>query len=199
VGYTNPKSTSQGLSTARLTAAGLRIGDAKLVKTGGFGEGVAALDVGLIDIAPMPEPLVSKFEGKLRAPATAEHVLPALNNVIGAATMTAMETQGEKLRAILRARRTAVKFIYANPNEAAAVLARVHRMDPNITRKAVNNLVRGQINGVGYWGEGGIRMGSLQRMLKMQEDLGTIALGYDIKALIDTSFLPEDMREPDPR
>jgi NitT/TauT family transport system substrate-binding protein len=56
IGYTNARSTSLGLAMLLLEKAGLKPGDAELVRTGGFGEGVAALDTGLVDIAPLPEP-----------------------------------------------------------------------------------------------------------------------------------------------
>jgi NitT/TauT family transport system substrate-binding protein len=45
IGYTNPRSTSQALATLVVQAGGLRTEDVELVKTGGFGEGVAALDM----------------------------------------------------------------------------------------------------------------------------------------------------------
>src|SRR4249920_1390168 len=66
IGYTNPRSTSQALANMLLGIAGYKPEDAELVKTGGFGEGVAALDAGLIDIAPTPEPLWSNDKGKHR-------------------------------------------------------------------------------------------------------------------------------------
>ena len=44
IGYTNPRSTSQALAIALLQSGGLKTEDAELVKTGGFGEGIAALD-----------------------------------------------------------------------------------------------------------------------------------------------------------
>jgi NitT/TauT family transport system substrate-binding protein len=70
IGYTNPRSTSQGLAMLLLTKAGLKAGDAELVRTGGFGEGVAALETGQIDVAPIAEPLWSQFQSKYRARAT---------------------------------------------------------------------------------------------------------------------------------
>src|SRR4051812_321882 len=47
MGYTNPRSTSQALDAMLLQAAGYKPEDVELVKTGGFGEGVAALEAGL--------------------------------------------------------------------------------------------------------------------------------------------------------
>src|SRR6516164_6403202 len=50
IGYTNPKSTSQALANLLLESAGYKEGDVEKVKTGGFGEGVAALEAGQVDI-----------------------------------------------------------------------------------------------------------------------------------------------------
>jgi NitT/TauT family transport system substrate-binding protein len=55
IDYTNPKSTNQGLTAGLVAAAKLSLSDVETVKTGGFGEGVAALDLGLIDVAPVPD------------------------------------------------------------------------------------------------------------------------------------------------
>ncbi len=64
IGYTNPRSTSQALARMLLQAGGYTEADAELVKTGGFGEGIAALDSGQIDVAPITEPLWSKVKDK---------------------------------------------------------------------------------------------------------------------------------------
>ncbi len=77
IGYTNPRSTSQALAILLLQAAGYKPEDAELVKTGGFGEGVAALDLGHIDVAPMAEPVWSKFKSKYRGIATASEIAAA--------------------------------------------------------------------------------------------------------------------------
>src|SRR6266576_2933765 len=53
IGYTNPRSTSQALDILMLQKAGLKPEDAELVKTGGFGPMVAALELGQIDCAPV--------------------------------------------------------------------------------------------------------------------------------------------------
>ena len=67
IGYTNPRSTSQALAILVLEKAGLKPDDAELVKTGGFGEGIVALDLGAVDITPIPEPLWSQHKDKYRA------------------------------------------------------------------------------------------------------------------------------------
>ncbi|MGA8001461.1 MAG: ABC transporter substrate-binding protein, partial [Pseudolabrys sp.] len=89
IGYTNPRSTSQALDILMLKKAGLKPEDAELVKTGGFGPMVAALDLGQIDVAPVTEPLWSKMKDKFRVLITGAEALPPLDNVVGVATAQA--------------------------------------------------------------------------------------------------------------
>jgi NitT/TauT family transport system substrate-binding protein len=196
IGYTNPKSTSQGLAFGLLTAAKLTPADVELVKTGGFGEGVAAIDVGLIDIAPVPDTLWLKAQAKLRPIATSEEVLPALSNVVGVATIAATETQGDKLRAILRAHRRAVQFMYAHPDEAGDIIAAAYRLDPADMRKMMEDLVKVKVAGRTYFNEGRFYIDGIERMLKMQENIGTVTGTYDLMGSIDMRFLPEDLQKP---
>jgi NitT/TauT family transport system substrate-binding protein len=196
IGYTNPKSTSQGLAFGLLTAAKLGVSDVEMVKTGGFGEGVAAIDVGLIDIAPVPDTLWLKARAKLRPIATSEEVLPALSNVVGVATIAATEAQGDKLRAILRAHRKAVQFMYSNPDEAADIIAKAYRLDPGDMRKMMARLITVKVDGRPYFNEGRFYLDGIERMLKMQENVGAVTGTYDLAASIDMRFLPADLQEP---
>ncbi len=94
IGFTNPRSTSQALDILILETVGLKPEEAELVKTGGFGESVVALNVGLIDAAPIADPVWSKNEGELRIIVKASDALPPLCNVIGVATGAAVAEKG---------------------------------------------------------------------------------------------------------
>jgi NitT/TauT family transport system substrate-binding protein len=196
IGYTNPKSTSQGLTSGLVAAARLSMSDVDTVKTGGFGEGVAALDLGLIDIAPVPDLIWIRSGAKLRPIATAEEVLPALSNVLCVVTDQAAETQGDKIRAIIRARRRAVQFMHEHPDEAADIIAATNRIDPAATRELVRKLLDVKVDGRPYWNEGRIYFDGINRMLKMQESIGNVQPPYDVEKVTDTRFLPDDLKEP---
>jgi NitT/TauT family transport system substrate-binding protein len=196
IGYTNPKSTSQGLTSGLVAAAKLSMSDVETVKTGGFGEGVAALDLGLIDIAPVPDLIWIRSGAKLRSITTAEEVLPALSNVLCVATVEATETQGDKIRAIIRARRRAVQFMNEHPDEAADIIARVNRIDPEATRDLLHKLLAVKVDGRSYWNEGRIYLDGIDRMLKMQESIGNVKPPFDVEKVMDTRFLPDDLKEP---
>ena len=86
---------------------GLKPDDAELVKTGGFGEAVVALNLGLIDASAIARSVWSKNKSQFRV-LVAGDVLPPLCNVIGVTTGEAAATKGDFIRAVLRGRRKAV-------------------------------------------------------------------------------------------
>ncbi len=194
IAYTNPRSTSQALATLVLQSGGLKTEDAELVKTGGFGEGIAALDAGLVDAAPIPEPLWSKFKDKYRAIAKASEMLPPLSNVVGVAVSAQAEAKGDFIRAVIRARRKAVEFMTKNPDEAGDIVAKAYNIEPAIARAAVANLTTSKTNGVPYWGAGAIHMEGLKRTIEVQKSVGAITGDIDAASMIDTRFLPDDLK-----
>jgi NitT/TauT family transport system substrate-binding protein len=194
IGYTNPRSTSQALARMLLQTAGLTEADAELVKTGGFGEGIAALDSGQIDVAAITEPLWSKVKNKYRAVVVASEVLPPLDNVVGVATVEMMEKKGDFIRAVIRARRKAVIFMREHPDEAAIIVAKEYNIDLDVAKSAVRNLTTSKTQGVPYWGEGAIYMSGLMRMIEAQRAVGAITGEVDYNKIIDTRFLPDDLK-----
>ena len=194
IGYTNPRSTSQALANLLLQSGGYKPEDAELVKTGGFGEGVAALDLGQIDVAPIPEPLWAKYKNKFRAVAAAKDLLPPLDNVVGVATPAMMSARPDFIRAVIRARRKAVEFMYSNPDEAGDIVAKAYNLEPDIARSAVRNLVSASTNGVPYWGNGQIHLDGLKRMIDVQKSVGALSGEFDYAKIVDTRFLPDDLK-----
>jgi NitT/TauT family transport system substrate-binding protein len=194
IGYTNPRSTSQALAMMLLTIAGYKPDDAELIKTGGFGEGIAALDSGQIDVAPITEPLWSKVKNKYRAVVVANDVLPPLDNVVGVTTVEMAEKRADFLRAVIRARRKAVQFMKEHPDEAADIVAKQYNLEPEVARSAVRNLTTSTTKGVPYWGDGQIHMEGLKRMIEAQRSVGAITGEVDYSKIIDTRFLPDDIK-----
>jgi NitT/TauT family transport system substrate-binding protein len=194
IGYTNPRSTSQGLAMLLLSKAGLKADDAELVRTGGFGEGVAALETGQIDVAPIAEPLWSQFQSKYRAVARATDLLPPLDNVVGVTTVNMAAQRGDFIRAVIRARRRAVEFMIANPDEAGDIVAKDYNLGPAVARMAVRNLTTSKTEGIPYWGPGQIHLDGMKRMIEVQRMVGAINGAVDYDKIIDTQFLPDDLK-----
>ena len=195
IGYTNPRSTSQALDILMLQKAGLKPEDAELVKTGGFGPMVAALELGQIDCAPVTEPLWSKESDKYRVLITGAEALPPLDNVVGMATTEAMRTRGDFIRAVIRARRRAVEFMIAHPDEAGDIVAKPFNITPEVARRAVRNLTTSMTQGVPYWGDGRFHLSGMKRIIEVQKSVGALQGDIDITKMITTEFLPDDLKK----
>src|SRR3954462_7248638 len=196
IGYTNPRSTSQALAILVLEKVGLKPADAELVKTGGFGEGVGALDLGAVDITPIPEPLWSQHQGKDRAVVKASELLPPLDNVVGVTTGKAAAARGDFIRAVIRARRQAVDFMYATPDESADIIAKVYNLSADVARGALKNLLAShEKSSVRYWSGGEINLKAMNEMMRAQKIVGALKDDPDWSKTIDESFLPDDLKK----
>ncbi len=195
IGYTNPRSTSQALDTLMLEKAGLKPEDAELVKTGGFGPMMAALELGQIDVAAVTEPLWSKNKDKYRVLITGAEALPPLDNVVGVVTGEAAKTRGDFIRAVIRARRRAVKFMTEHPAEAAEIIAKPFNISKEVAESAIRNLTTSMTQGVPYWGEGDIHLEGMKSIIEVQRSVGALTGEIDLSKIIDTSFLPDDLKK----
>ncbi len=196
IGYTNPRSTSQALNVLLVQTIGLTQADVIPTKVGGFGEQVVALDIGAIDVATLADPVWSKNSAKLRTVVRAADALPPLCNVIGVATGKAIAEHGDFLRAVLRARRKAVEFMYAHPDEAGDIIARVYDLDPTIARQAVHNLTTMAPGATRpYWGTGRFDIKGMDGMIAAQRGVGAYSGTPSWDKMIDRSFLADDLRK----
>jgi len=194
IGYTNPRSTSQALDILLLETAGLKPDEAELVKTGGFGEAVVALNLGLIDASAIADPVWSKNKAQFRVLVSANDVLPPLCNVIGVTTGEAAASKGDFIRAILRGRRKAVEFMHAHPDEAAAIVAKTYNIDLDVAKSTIHNLVAPSKSGVPYWAAGSFDFAGMDRMIRAQKLVGALTGEVDWSKLVDTSFLADDLK-----
>jgi len=194
IGYTNPRSTSQALDILLLEAAGLKPDDAELVKTGGFGEAVVALNLGLIDASAIADPVWSKNKSQFRVLVSASDVLPPLCNVIGVTTAEAAASKGDFIRAILRGRRKAVEFMHSHPDEAAAIVANAYNLDLDVAASTIHNLVAPSKSGVRYWSGGNFDLAGMDRMIRAQKLVGALSGDVDWGKIVDTSFLADDLK-----
>lgn len=196
IGYTSPRSTSQALNVLVLKQAGMAPTDARLTKAGGFGEQVVELNLGALDVVTLADPVWSKNAPGLRAVMRAGDVLPPLANVVGVATGKAIAQHGDFLRAVLKARRMGVEYIYAHPDESAAIVAKAYNLDPAVAKQAIHNLVQpAKPGGLPYWGLGRFDMAGMNRMLEAQKAVGALSGAVDWNRIIDRRFLPADQQK----
>src|SRR6478752_276123 len=193
LGFTNPGSTTQALTLLLLEKVGLKPSDVTMTAAGGFGPGLTALENGGIDVMALTDPLTSKNAEKYRVIGWGRDLFPPMNNVVGIATTKAMKEHGDTLRAIIRARRRGVEFMKANPKEAAQIIATVYKMEPAVIENAIRQ-TGVTVDGVSYWGPGGINYKGLDNMIRAQKLVGAIKGDVDWSKIVDESFLPEDLR-----
>jgi NitT/TauT family transport system substrate-binding protein len=194
IGYTNPRSTSQALDILLLKKAGMNPEDAELVKVGGFGPMIPALELGQIDVAPVTEPLWSKNKDKFRVLITGAEALPPLDNVVGVATGEAIKTKGSFIRAVIKARRRAVEYMIEHPDESGDLIAKDFNITPEVARNAIRNLTKSMTQGVPYWGSGEIHLDGMNRIIEVQKSVGALKGEFDLSKMIDTQFLPDDIK-----
>jgi len=194
IGYTNPRSTSQALDILLLQKAGLKPEDAELVKVGGFGPMIPALELGQIDVAAVTEPLWSQNKDKYRVLIAGAEALPPLDNVVGVATGDSIKKHGNFIRAVIRARRKAVQFMIDNPDEAGDLVAKDFNITPEVARSAIRNLTKSYTEGIPYWGTGQIHLEGMRRIIEVQKSVGALQGEFDLTKMIDTQFLPDDIK-----
>ena len=195
LGFTNPRSTTQAMDVLLLNTLGMKREDVTLVKTGGFGPMVVALQNGGIDVAPFAEPVYTKRKNDYRVLVAAPDILPAVTNVVGVTIGEVAKTKGDFIRGVIRARRRAVEYIYFNPIKAAKLIAPAYKLDVAVVEEILLKLIASTgSGGVPYWGPGDLRYGPMDSMIKAQKEVGAISGEVQWSDLIDESFLPKDLR-----
>jgi NitT/TauT family transport system substrate-binding protein len=94
-----------------------------------------------------------------------------------------------KLRALLAARQEGVRYTYAHPDEAADITAKAYTGDAALYRKVFTHFVV-----MHYWEEGAFDYTGMNRMMEGLRILGQIKGDVDWSKIVDTSFLPPDLK-----
>ncbi|TAJ35245.1 MAG: ABC transporter substrate-binding protein [Reyranella sp.] len=188
--YSRPKSVSESITLAVLKSWDVPVADVKMVAIGDFGAGLTALEHNKIDIAIIPEPIYSQKEKagvKYKVLPWLDEKLPAYAQTVGIATDEAIAKHGPKLKAVIEARRKGVEFLYANPKESAAILAKAYNLPPDVAASAINNILK--MNPT-WWNHGELKQPLMEAMAEALGSVGALQLPIDWKAAINASFLP---------
>src|SRR5262249_52028376 len=109
---------------------------------------------------------------------------------VGIATGDLMKKNPEKLRKIIAARREAVQFMNAKPEEAAKMLeTHFPKMPPEVLHKVTVQLAQ-----AGYWSEGKLEREPMENMARGLKLVGDLKEDVDWSKFIDASFLPKDLQ-----
>ncbi len=85
--------------------------------------------------------------------------------------------------------------MYSNPDEAGMIVAKVYNLEPVIAEKAIHNLVSSNgKSGTPYWGPGKFDIEGMNRMIRAQKIVGALTGDVDWSKIVDTRFLPDDLK-----
>jgi NitT/TauT family transport system substrate-binding protein len=189
VSFTSPGSVTNMLILMCLKAAGIDSKDVKIMPAGDLGANLSAVLNKAVDAGMTGEPLWSENKHRVK-PAfwTKDCFPPEMTQTVMITTDEYAKTGGDKLRAIIAARREGVDFIMKNPDEAADIVAKAYNGDPKLYREVFKNFVS-----INYFGDGRLNFKGMNRMAEGMQLVGTLKAAPDWKKMVDPSFLPKDI------
>jgi NitT/TauT family transport system substrate-binding protein len=189
VSFTSPGSVTNMLILMCLKAANIDPKELKLLPAGDLGANLSAVLNRAVDAGMNGEPLWSENKGKVK-PAfwTKDCFPPEMTQTVAITTTEFAQTGGDKLRAIIAARREGVEYIIKNPDESADIVAKAFNGDPKLYREVFRHFVE-----INYFGDGRFNFKGMDRMAEGMQLVGTLKAPPDWKKMIDPSFLPKDL------
>lgn len=189
VAITSPKSVSEMLFLMVLREKGVDASKITRVASGGYVNGMTMLEQGAVASAVAIEPLSLVRKAKYRTLYRAGDILKPMTTSVGITTRAFAQSHPDTLRAIIAGRRAGVDATYADPAGAAKLLAAQFKLPPDIAREAVDNMIRARM-----WSPGQFDRAELDRVADGLRLIGEIRDDVDWTKLIDTRFLPADLR-----
>ena len=188
--YSRPKSVSESVILAILKSYDIPVTDVKMVAIGDFGAGLTALEHDKADIAIIPEPIYSRKEkdgAKYKVLDWLPAKLPRYNQTVTISTDEMIAKNSVKLKAVIEARRRGVDFLYANPKEAAAILAKTYNLPPDVAANALNNTLKQNPT---WWSRGELQQPVLDVSADALIAVGALQPPVDWKTAIQPGFQP---------
>ncbi|HEX5418670.1 MAG TPA: ABC transporter substrate-binding protein [Gammaproteobacteria bacterium] len=193
-GITNPKSLGEMIAVLSVEKAGLKPDQVKRIALGSMGGELTALEHGLVDVAAVPIMLLHMQSAASYRILARSDDLPALPPGVGVATGELIRKNPERLRAILAARRQAVQYLYAHPDQSAELLSPVYApLSTDNIRSLLHEMVEAK-----FWSEGRIDMQLLENAERAMRYVGMLDSKVDLNSMINASFLPQDLQGKEP-
>ena len=194
IAYSRPRSVSEMFLLLLLEKEGLKKSDVQLLDVGADSAGITAVETGAADLTVATEPFYAMQVhqgGKYKIAFYAKDVLPPMTQTVGITTAAFAKTRGKELRAIIEARRKGVDFIYAHPDESAAILASAYHLPPDVAKDALQtNLQKfGK-----WWSNGNFDMSGMNEVVHAMNMTGELSGTVAWNAMIDQEFLPGDLQ-----
>ncbi|MDE2606121.1 MAG: ABC transporter substrate-binding protein [Burkholderiales bacterium] len=191
LGYSSPKSVTDIITSVMLKDEKLE-SSVERKSVGGIGSGLTALREGGVDMTYVTEPVWSKEKNNFRAAWWSSDIAPRVTQTVGIVRTDYLQKHPDVIRGIISARRKAVEFIQAHPDEAAPIMAREYKIPTEQAKAAIDSVLAAK--GV-YWSRGGFDYEGMAFMLKGLQMVKAVPEGpFDWKTVVDESYLPADLR-----
>jgi NitT/TauT family transport system substrate-binding protein len=190
VAVTSPKSVSKALLELSLEKAGVPLDSVQIVAAGAIPAGLAALESGGVSAAFINEPLWSARHDRYRPVfGPAEYMKHFTQNVC-VTTAHYAKAHPEVVRGILAARREAVDYVYAHPEEAAKLVVKEFgdTMNLEVVTRALQRAVK-----LKFWSRGEIDAAGLEEVATVMIRQGELKTPPDWSTMVDQDYLPKDL------
>lgn len=181
VAFTSPKSVTDMLLTMVTDKHRIKV---ETVAAGGIGGGLTMVEQKAVVAAPVMDPIWSKVSGKFKPVFLVKDELPPMVQTVGVTTTEYAKANKDKLRKLVQARKKAVAFVYANPEETAKIVAKQYGADEKVILGAVKNLIA-----LKYWSAGEFEYDAMDHMVKGLQIVGEVDGKVDWKKIVDESYL----------
>ena len=189
VAITSPRGSSDMLLQLVLRAEGVEIPSVQRIAAGGYVNALTMLEQGAVAAATLIEPLSIIRADKYRTIAAARTILPPMTTSVGITTRAYAKANPDKIRAIIAGRKAGVEALYADPAAAAAIIARIYKLDAPVAKAAVDNMI-----GPRMWSLGEFSQAELDRLADGLRLIGELKGDLDWSKLIDKSYLPAELQ-----
>jgi NitT/TauT family transport system substrate-binding protein len=190
LGYSSPKSVTDMVTTIMLNDNKLT-GQVERKALGSVGAGLTVLREKGVDMFYVTEPAWSAEKANYRQVFNSADWVPRATQTVGVARSDWVKTNGDKLKALIAARRKGVEFIKSNPDEAAQIVASEYKI-PLEQAKSALATVKDVPNG--YWSRGEFDREGMDALLQGLRLVQAIEPGdFDWKKVVDESALPADL------
>ena len=188
VAFTSPGSVTNMLILMCLKAAGMDAKDLKLLPAGDIGANLSAVVNKAVDTGMSGEPIWSQNKSKVRPLFWVKDCFPPqMTQTVGITTTEFAATGADKLRAIIAAREEGVRYIIANPDESAEIVAKAYSGDAALYREVFRNFIA-----LKYWGSGRLDYTAMNRMAEGMQLVGTLKAPPDWAKMVDPAFQPKE-------
>lgn len=191
IAYTAPGSVSNMIILMALKANGMTAQQVQLVPAGDLGANISAVSSGAVDAAFSDELILAQNTELVRPVFYVRDVMsPRMMQTVLITTADYARAHPDTIKGLIAARREGLAYLAEHPDEAADITARAYN-NPNtdLFRTHVRELLKEN-----YWSDGRFDYEGMNHMVEGLQITGQLKGNVDWSKLVDTSYLPADLR-----